>query len=246
MQAVTDFSHGVSAIESGYGWEGLAAVHLVVEKGRAAVVDTGSNASLPKVLAALAEKGVAPEAVDWVLITHIHLDHAGGAGSFMAAFPNAKLVVHPRGARHLAEPSKLFAGVAAVYGEERAKALYGELLPVPVERIVEANDGLELDLAGRTIRVFDTPGHARHHVCYFDAASRSFFTGDTFGLSYRELDVDGRPSIIPTSTPVQFDPAAMHASIDRMLAESPVAMYLTHFSRVEDVPRLAADLHRLI
>jgi hydroxyacylglutathione hydrolase len=146
----------------------------------------------------------------------------------------------------MAEPSKLFAGVSAVYGPERAKELYGELIPVPAERIVEATEGLELNLAGRVIRVFDTPGHARHHVCYFDTKSRSFFTGDTFGLSYRALDVAGRPSIFPTTTPVQFEPEAMHASVARMEAEQPAAMYLTHYAQVTDVPRLAADLHRLI
>lgn len=224
----------------------MAAIHLIEEGGRAALVDTGNNASLRHVLEALAAIGLSAESVDYVLLTHIHLDHAGGAGAFMQAFPNARLVVHPRGARHMAEPSKLFAGVSAVYGPERAKALYGELIPVPVERIIEAGDGHELDLAGRRIRVFDTPGHARHHVCYFDTKSRSFFTGDTFGLSYRSLDVEGRPSIFPTTTPVQFEPEAMHASIRRMEAEAPTAMYLTHYAQVTDVPRLAADLHRLI
>lgn len=246
MQGLKAFGNGIHAIDSGYTGPDVAAIHLIEEGGRAALVDTGNNASLRHVLEALAAIGLSAESVDYVLLTHIHLDHAGGAGAFMQAFPNARLVVHPRGARHMAEPSKLFAGVSAVYGPERAKALYGELIPVPVERIIEAGDGHELDLAGRRIRVFDTPGHARHHVCYFDTKSRSFFTGDTFGLSYRSLDVEGRPSIFPTTTPVQFEPEAMHASIRRMEAEAPTAMYLTHYAQVTDVPRLAADLHRLI
>lgn len=246
MQGLKAFGNGIHAIDSGYTGPDVAAIHLIEEGGRAALVDTGNNASLRHVLEALAAIGLSAESVDYVLLTHIHLDHAGGAGAFMQAFPNARLVVHPRGARHMAEPSKLFAGVSAVYGPERAKALYGELIPVPVERIIEAGDGHELDLAGRRIRVFDTPGHARHHVCYFDTKSRSFFTGDTFGLSYRSLDVEGRPSIFPTTTPVQFEPEAMHTSIRRMEAEAPTAMYLTHYAQVTDVPRLAADLHRLI
>ena len=246
MQGMSAFGHGIYAVDSGYGGAGVAAIHLIEEGGRAALVDTGNNAALLHVEQALAETGLSPEAVDFVLLTHIHLDHAGGAGAFMQAFPNAKLVVHPRGARHMADPAKLFAGVSAVYGPERAKALYGELIPVPAARIVEATDGMELSLAGRTLRVLDTPGHARHHVCYFDTVSRSFFTGDTFGLSYRQLDVAGRPSIFPTTTPVQFEPEALHASIRRMEAEQPAAMYLTHFAQVRDVPRLAADLHRLI
>ncbi|MBL8452594.1 MAG: MBL fold metallo-hydrolase, partial [Zoogloea sp.] len=246
MQGLIDFGSGIFAVDSGYTGPDVAAIHLIEESGRAALVDTGNNESLQHVLAALAETGLSAESVDFVLLTHIHLDHAGGAGAFMQAFPNAKLVVHPRGARHMAEPSKLFAGVSAVYGPERAKELYGELIPVPVERIIEAGDGHELNLGGRVIRVFDTPGHARHHVCYFDTKSRAFFTGDTFGLSYRAFDVDGRPSIFPTTTPVQFEPEAMHASIRRMEAEQPTAMYLTHYAQVRDVPRLAADMHRLI
>ncbi|MBS0356890.1 MAG: MBL fold metallo-hydrolase [Proteobacteria bacterium] len=246
MHGLIGFGNGIYAVDSGYTGPDVAAIHLIEEGGRAALVDTGNNESLHQVLAALAETGLTPEAVDYVLLTHIHLDHAGGAGAFMQAFPNARLVVHPRGARHMIEPSKLFAGVSAVYGPERAKELYGELVPVPAERIIEATERLEIDLAGRKIRVFDTPGHARHHVCYFDTASRAFFTGDTFGLSYRTLDVDGRPSIFPTTTPVQFEPDAMHASVARMEAEQPTAMYLTHYAQVQDVPRLAADLHRLI
>ena len=246
MQGLTHFGDGIYAVDSGYTGPDVAAIHLIEEGGRAALVDTGNNDSLRHVLEALAETGLSAESVDFVLLTHIHLDHAGGAGAFMQAFPNAKLVVHPRGARHMAEPSKLFAGVSAVYGPERAKELYGELIPVPMARIIEAGDGHELNLGGRVIRVFDTPGHARHHVCYFDTTSRAFFTGDTFGLSYRTLDVGGKPSIFPTTTPVQFEPEAMHASIRRMEAEQPTAMYLTHYAQVRDVPRLAADMHRLI
>ncbi|WP_398314418.1 MBL fold metallo-hydrolase [Zoogloea sp.] len=246
MQGMTGFGDGIYAVDSGYTGPDVAAIHLIEEGGRAALVDTGNNDSLRHVLEALAATGLSADAVDFVLLTHIHLDHAGGAGAFMQAFPNAKLVVHPRGARHMAEPSKLFAGVSAVYGPERAKELYGELIPVSVARIIEAGDGHELNLGGRVIRVFDTPGHARHHVCYFDTKSRAFFTGDTFGLSYRALDVGGKPSIFPTTTPVQFEPEAMHASIRRMEAEQPTAMYLTHYAQVRDVPRLAADMHRLI
>jgi len=237
---------GIHALESGYGRPLLAAIHIVVEEGRAAIVDTGSNDSVPRVLTALASLGIPPENVDWVMLTHIHLDHAGGAGSLMCALPNAKLLVHPRGVRHMIDPGKLWEGTSAVYGAERAYQLYGRLVPVPAERIVPATDGLELRLASRRFRVFDTPGHARHHICIWDNTARAFFTGDTFGLSYRELDVDGRVFVVPTTTPTQFEPQAMHDSIDRMMAMQPQAMYLTHYSRVTDVPRLAADLHRLI
>ena len=246
MKDLIHYGDGVHAIDSGYGRPQLAAIHVIVQDGRAAVVDTASNASVPRILGALAALGIAPEAVDWVLLTHIHLDHAGGAGSLMCALPQARLLVHPRGLRHMIDPSKLWEATCAVYGPERAFDLYGQLVPVPAERIVPATDGLEIQVGSRMLRVFDTPGHARHHICIWDSVARAFFTGDTFGLSYRALDVDGRPSIFPTTTPVQFEPEAMHDSVLRMEAEQPAAMYLTHYAQVTDVPRLAADLHRLI
>ena len=108
----------------------LAAVHLVVENGRAAFVDTGTNASLPSALAALEVLGLTPDCVDYVMLTHIHLDHAGGAGAMMRRFPHARLVVHPRGARHMADPSKLVAGANAVYGRDEVRRLYGDVLPI--------------------------------------------------------------------------------------------------------------------
>ncbi len=240
------FPDGIHAFDSGYGRPMLDAIHLIEDEGQVAIVDTASKGCVPRILEALAELGRRVEDVAYVLLTHIHLDHAGGAGALLRELPRAQLVVHPRGARHMADPAKLWAGTVAVYGEDQAIALYGELVPVPSARIVEAVDGRRLPLGSREIEVFDTPGHARHHVCYHDTRARAFFTGDTFGLSYRELDVDGRQAIWPTTTPVQFEPEAMHASIDRMMACHPKAMYLTHFSRITDLARHAADLHRLI
>ncbi|MFN3594781.1 MAG: MBL fold metallo-hydrolase [Thiobacillaceae bacterium] len=241
-----DYGQGIYAIDAGYLRPGLAAVHLIVEDGRVAVVDTGTRHSLPALLRALQHLGLGVAAVDYVLLTHVHLDHAGGAGALMGLCPNARLVVHPRGAPHMIDPARLVAGSIAVYGEARFRELYGEIVPVAAERVVHAPDGFELDLAGRRLVFLDTPGHARHHLCIFDAASGGVFTGDAFGLSYRELDVNGRPFVFPTTTPVQFDPEAAHASIDRILSFKPRAAYLTHFGRVEDLPRLAADLHELL
>ncbi len=241
-----DYGQGIYAVDACYLRPGLAAVHLIVQDGRVAVVDTGTRHSLPMVLQALQGLGLGVEAVDYVLLTHVHLDHAGGAGALIKLCPNARLVVHPRGAPHMIDPSRLVAGSIAVYGEVRFRELYGEIVPVAAERVVQAPDGFELDLNGRRLVFLDTPGHARHHLCIHDLGSGGVFTGDTFGLSYRVFDVDGRPFIFPTTTPVQFEPEAAHASIDRILSLKPQAAYLTHFGRVDDLPGLAADLHELL
>lgn len=240
------YDHGIYALDSGYIRPQLAAIHFIVENGQAVIIDTASYASLPRVLEALQVLGLTPANVAYVFLTHIHLDHAGGAGVMMQAFPEARLVVHPRGAAHMIDPAKLFAAVGAVYGQEEAYRLYGDPIPVAASRIIAASDNYTFSLAGRTLRCLDTPGHARHHLCLQDIRSGSMFTGDIFGLSFRELDVDGRPSIIPTTTPTQFDPSVMHASVDRILSYQPEALYLTHFARVRDVQRLGNDLHRLI
>lgn len=240
------YAHGVSAIDSGYVRHLHAAIHFVVEDGRVAIVDTGTNESLPRVIDALEAMDLGVDSVDYVILTHIHLDHAGGAGAMMRAFPNARLVVHPRGARHMADPSKLVAGAAAVYGANEVRRMYGEILPIDAARIVEAPHETRIDLAGRELLCLDTPGHARHHICIVDRGSNTIFTGDTFGLSYRELDTDGRQFVFPTTTPVQFDPEAMHSSIDLLMSFAPRAMYLTHFSELRDVERCADDLHRLV
>lgn len=237
---------GIHSLDSGFLRPVLDAIHLIVDSGRVAFIDTGTNHSVPRMLAALERLGLEPGSVDYVILTHVHLDHAGGAGLLMQKLPNARLVVHPRGAPHMLDPTKLWAGTVAVYGEARAVQDYGVVQPVAAGRVIEAPDNFELRLGARTLRFLDTPGHAKHHFCVHDTQSNTCFTGDTFGLSYRELDRDGRACVFPTTTPVQFDPAALHASIDRLLALSPRAMFLTHYSEVRDVARLGADLHRLI
>ncbi len=242
--AFEDLGHGITAIDTGYVRPSFDASHLVVENGRAAFVDVGTSFSVPGLLAVLEAKGLPPEAVDLVIVTHVHLDHAGGAGQMMRRLPKARLVVHPRGSRHMIDPSKLWAGTSAVYGEEATLRSYGALVPVDASRIVEAPDGFTLELGGRPLLFLDTPGHARHHFCVWDEASRSMFTGDTFGLSYRELASARGAFIFPTTTPVQFEPEALLASIDRLVGKAPAAMLLTHYSRVVEIERMAADLRR--
>lgn len=243
---IYQYDHGISAIDARYERPMLASIHLIVEDGRAAIVDTGTNYSVPATLSALASLGVSAEQVDYVVLTHIHLDHAGGAGLLMQQCPGAKLTVHPRGARHMIDPARLWEATVAVYGEERARRVYGEIVPVARERVIETGDGVTIELAGRTLLFRDTPGHARHQVAIIDSRSGHAFVGDTFGFSYRELDHDGAAFILPTSSPTQFEPQALHRSLDLIAGYQPEAVYLTHFSQVRGVPRLVANLHRLV
>ena len=239
---LTGYGAGITAIDADYVRPGVDAVHLIVDRGRAAFVDTGTSSSVPNLLGALAHSGLEPADVDWVLTTHVHLDHAGGAGALMQVLPNARCVVHPRGARHLADPAKLIAGSIAVYGAEQFRRLYGEIVPIPEARIHVPADGERIRLGARELELIHTPGHALHHYCIVDPAHACIFPGDTFGLSYREFDVDGSEFVFPAAAPVHFDPETLCASIDRLMSYRPEAMYLTHYGEVRNLKRLATQM----
>jgi len=238
--------NGVYLIDTLYLRPGLAASHLVLDDGHAAFVDTGAAPAAPRLLAALDELGIAREQVDYLFLTHVHLDHAGGAGQLMQALPNARAVLHPRGAPHLIDPTRLIAGSIQVYGEALYRQLYGELVPIPAERVLVVEDGQRLALGRRMFEFIDAPGHARHHHCPIDLDHRDVYSGDNFGICYRELDTERGPFMLPTTTPVQFDPDALHATIDRMMSYQPQRVLQTHFGPVTDLERLARDLHASI
>ena len=240
----TLLEHGVIAVDTEYARPLQDASHLIVEGDRAAFVDTGVNSSVPLLLSALQERGLDRGDIDYVFLTHIHLDHAGGAGLLMQQLPNARCVVHPRGARHMSDPSRLIAGTEAVYGREQMQNLYGSIQPIDAARIDVADDGEVFSLRGRELQTFYTEGHARHHYCLSDPTSRGVFTGDSFGVSYRELDTAAGEFIFPTTTPVHFDPDEAHKSVDRILSYEPERLYLTHYSEVGNLSRLASDMHK--
>ena len=242
----TDAGDGVVAIDTLYLRPSADASHLVISDGHAAFVDTGTNSSVPLLLDALRQYDLGPGDVDYVFLTHVHLDHAGGAGSLMQQLPNARCVIHPRGAPHMADPTKLIAGTQGVYGKQKAFELYGEIVPIPAERIIEAGDEDSFSFGGREVRALHTEGHAKHHYCLHDPASRGVFTGDSFGISYRDLDTEKGEFIFPTTTPPHFEPTEAHKAVDRIMAQEPDRLYLTHYSRVNDVNRLANDMHECL
>lgn len=229
-----NYNNGIYCIDAQYVRPNLAAIHMLVEGQKACFIDTGTTFSLPNALAALDKTELAPADVEFVILTHVHLDHAGGAAAMMEAFPQAKLLVHHRGSRHMADPSKLVAGVIQVYGSEYVAQMYGEIKPIDPQRITAVNDGDSVRLNGtRELRFLDTAGHARHHICIHDQHTGSMFTGDMCGLSYKESQVNGKPFAFPTTTPNQFDPDAMLASLERIAGLHPSALYLTHFGQID-------------
>jgi len=240
---LTRLNDGIVAIDTEYLRPLLDASHLIVEGGRGAFVDTGTNNSVPLLLDALSQQGLDAEAVDFVFLTHIHLDHAGGAGLLMQQLPYAQCVLHPRGAPHMVDPERLIAGTMAVYGEEKMREMYGDIVPIDASRVVVAEDEAWFDFNGRRMQTLHTEGHARHHYVLNDPASHGVFTGDNFGISYRELDTAKGEFIYPTTTPASFDPAEAHKSVDRIMSCAPRQVYLTHYSRVRDLDRLAVDMH---
>ena len=242
-----DLGGGVYLIDSGFVRPELAGSYLLRGRDATAFVEVGTALSTPRLLAALDALNIDRAEIGYVVVTHVHLDHAGGAGTLLGQLPKAKLVVHPRGARHMADPTKLIAGATQVYGESVLRQHYGTILPVPTERIVEAVDGFVLDLGARPLRFLSTPGHAKHHLVVFDEKTRGAFTGDAFGLAYPNPSMGDRRFIFPTTSPVQFDPEAMKASIDRIMALDPGRIYLTHYGMLDDdLPRYAGILKRLV
>jgi glyoxylase-like metal-dependent hydrolase (beta-lactamase superfamily II) len=238
--------HGITVVDAEYVRPGFAAVHVIERGGRYAIVDTGSNDSVPVVLAALEALGAERSAVELLFITHVHLDHAGGAGLLAQELPSARVIAHPRSVPHLVDPTRLIEASRVVYGAELFERLYGTPLPIEASRVVATRDGDRLSLGGSALEVLHTPGHALHHHVLHDVVARAVFTGDTFGLSYRQLDSARGACALPTTTPTQFDPEQLVASIRRILALQPEALYLTHYGRVTDPPRLAASLEAQI
>jgi len=235
-------AEGIDVIDSGYYSRDFAAIYLLRQNNKVAIIETGTNYSIPIIESALIQNGLSFSDVSYIIPTHVHLDHAGGAGALMSQCQNASLVVHPRGSRHLIDPSKLIAGAMAVYGDKKFKEYYGEIIPIDANRVIEAADNFILDFDGRELKFIDTPGHARHHFCIWDKLTKSMFTGDTFGLSYRDLDHQNNVYILPGTSPVQFDPEALIQSINRIMEFKPEQVCLTHFAAIKPTQKVVNQL----
>ena len=229
MNTYTDLDHGITCIDADYVQPGTACFYLLTQGDQCAVIETGTSHSVPALQRLLRERGIAAERVRFVIPTHVHLDHAGGVGAMMAAFPEATLLIHPRGARHMSDPERLVAAARSVYGEDVFARLYGTILPVDPDRIRQMQDGESVSLGGRRLDFRHTRGHAEHHFCIWDERSRGWFSGDMFGVSYLWCRHNGAEFLLPSTTPSQFDPQTYLASLELLASYQPQRVYLTHF-----------------
>ncbi|MBN7795902.1 MBL fold metallo-hydrolase [Parahaliea mediterranea] len=233
----------ITCIDADYVQPGIACFYLVGDGDEYALVETGTSHSYDNLRRTLAALSIEPGQIRYVIPTHVHLDHAGGAGRYMRAFPQATLLVHPRGARHLIDPERLIASAQQVYGEEAFRALYGTIDPVPAERVRELADGERVAIGDRELLVQHTRGHAEHHLCLWDERTRGWFSGDMFGISYDYLRLPGGSFVLPATTPTQFDPEAYAESVATLAARAPRYMYLTHYGRLPFEGRQVDLLH---
>jgi glyoxylase-like metal-dependent hydrolase (beta-lactamase superfamily II) len=240
----TELLDGITCIESWYQSKGVACCYLLENNGQCALIDTGTAHTVPLIMQLLAKHSISKEQVRYIIPTHVHLDHAGGSGQLMAQLPNAELVIHPYGARHMIDPSKLQAGASQVYGKEAFKKFFDTLLPIPASRVMEMQDGMQLNLNGRILQLIETPGHARHHLTVWDETSKGLFTGDVFGNGYPQLHSDQGRYLMPVTSPVQLDPPRWHETIDKLLLFNPQRVFLTHYGMLEKPQQRAEQLHR--
>jgi glyoxylase-like metal-dependent hydrolase (beta-lactamase superfamily II) len=225
-----EVADGVTAIDTFMGGRERYTAGYLLDATETALVETGPGTSVEPVTAALQHLGVGPEDLAHVVVTHIHLDHAGGVGALSERFPRATVWVHERGAPHLADPSKLVASATRVWGEREMAELFGPTAPVHAGRIRPLHDEDVVDVGGRRLDVLDTPGHASHHVALVDSRTGVVFTGDALGIH-----VPGLPVLRPATPPPEFDLERYVASIERIRARASSTLLFAHFGPLTDV-----------
>ena len=241
-----NLNDGIYCIDARYICPGNACCYLIVEDNEIAIIETGTAFTAEGIDEALYSLGLRKEMVRYIIPTHVHLDHAGGAGVLMQKYTDAQLVIHPRGARHMVNPDKLIAGSKAVYGNRKFRELYGEVVPVPENRTITMKDKDKLYLKKRILEFRHTPGHADHHFCIWDQVSHGWFSGDTFGISYEQIGDKLNRFIFPTTSPVQFDPEKLLRSIDLIMEYKPKQIFLTHYSVIKEPAKKAKILREQI
>jgi glyoxylase-like metal-dependent hydrolase (beta-lactamase superfamily II) len=226
---LTPVAPGITAVDTGMVHQRELNAVYVLETGEPTLLETGPGADGEVVLAALERRGLGPGDLAHIIVTHIHVDHAGGAGALLRRFPGATVWVHERGAPHLVDPARLIASTARTYGEERMRAMYGETLPCPADRVRAVEGGDTIAIGDTSLEVLHTPGHASHHVSLFDASTGAMFTGESIG-SYLPWATCYRPALPPPEVDVE----AALGSIERMRARRPGILLTSHYGPVAD------------
>jgi glyoxylase-like metal-dependent hydrolase (beta-lactamase superfamily II) len=203
-----------------HGYKTITATFLILGD-QTALIETGPHVSMRRVVDGVCREGV--ENLDWIVLTHIHLDHAGATGALAKRFPGARIAVHPSGARHLVDPTRLCSAVTEIYGEA-TEELWGRVEAVPASRIFPIDDHETIDLGGRALHAFATPGHAPHHCVYLDDLTGACFSGDAVGVKLPDVD-----AVRPSTPPPQFDLQQSIASIERIMRLEPESLWPTHF-----------------
>lgn len=225
----------VTTIDCHYVKEKIAAAYLLHCGDKACFIDNNTNYAVPAIMQALATTKYKPEQVEYIIITHVHLDHAGGTGLLLKECPNAKVVAHPRAAPHIIDPSRLVKSAQSVYGEENFRKLYGTIVPVPAERVLIPADGETLTVGDTELKFIYTRGHANHHFVIVDKKTKSVFTGDSFGIAYPMLQRGSTPFLFPSTSPTDFDAAEARKSFDLILHSGATQAYPTHFGVFNDL-----------
>ena len=235
--------HSIVTIDCHYLRPRFAAAFLLIENGRAAFIENNTSLAVPYLLKALKDHNLKPEQVDYLLVTHAHLDHAGGTSALLDHCKNARVVAHPKAARTLINPDKLIRSAEKVYGEDVFRKLYGEIKPVLETQMVSVKDGDSLVFGERTFTFFYTLGHASHHICIHDSKTQSIFTGDALGLCYPDLQGSGL-FIFPSTSPIDYDPIEAKKSVEKIFSMNPTGLFLTHFGEISALPTVKKQLLR--
>ncbi len=244
MGTITEkIADGIYLIDTGYlNRKKYAASYIILENNEAAIIETNTNHAIPRILEGLEQLNIRREQVKLLILTHIHLDHAGGAGLLIRELPNAKLVLHSRGSRHMVSPEKLIESVKNVYGENKYKEMYGDILPIEKNRIHSVQSIETLNLGDRELFLFETLGHAKHHISIFDKKTKTIFSGDAFGIGYPDFTFGSEHILFPSSSPTQFDPESAIDSINRIVKLKPENICLTHFGSIKNISSAADQL----
>ena len=236
---ILEVDHNVWALDTLYqGEPGVIASYLLAGSGGLALVDVGPTSTVENVLQGIRQAGYDPREVKHLLLTHVHLDHAGATGTLIRLLPQATAYVHTTGATHLVDPSRLIRSAARIYGD-RLNAMWGEFEPVPSHKLRIIEDGDSIVAGDRTLRVLYTPGHAVHHVSYYDSDHDAAFTGDVAGVR-----LQGSAFVRPPTPPPDLDLKTWHASIARLEDLKLRTIYLAHYGRYDDVPDHLKKLHQ--